>query len=530
MPLTVEQVLQDRKSRIETFLNVVSKDNEIVPFKLQRIQELQLASQSERHRDLELKPAQVGSTTLWVGDFLLDTMLNQNRTSLIVAYDENLAGRLLMKAKQLYRDIVRDINGKSIYWPELGRDSTNEMFFPELGSTLMIGSAGARNFGRGEPFHNILFSEVAFYKAAATTIGPALDRVSMKSGTVILESTPNGEEGDGAYFCEMYRLGKREEDAPFLSHFYPWWYHEEYALEFGSIYALARDRGNLDFDDEELELVKLHGLAESQIRWRRKKMSEKQLAYNQGEDRLLFGQEFPEDDETCFITTGDQAYDPYVIDKLYRNCFIPDKSHAGAMVWFEPEPGHEYDVTIDPSLGTGKAGNSKTVLHVWEFGYNEDGTEWGKHCARLSGNFTAGIATEKALVLADYYNGARIIPETNPPGIPIAYALVNANYRNLYYRENVISGHPTREVGWLTTPRTKPFMCEQLAYMLPYIETYDAEFVSQMRNMRYIGDRVVAHGPDDHHDAGAIAMACRRSHRRHTSAFVGTTRGWPDRR
>lgn len=524
--VTIEEVLMDRKSRIETFLNVVNKENDIVPFILNNIQELQLATQSERKRDLELKPAQVGSTTLWAADFLLDTMLNQNRTSIIVAYDENLASRLLLKAKQLYRDIVRDINGKAVYWPELGRDSTSEMFFPDLGSTLFIGSAGSYNFGRGEPIHNILFSEVAFYKNAPKTIGPAQDRVSMFSGTIILESTPNGEEGDGAFFCETYKAGRNNPDAFYQSHFYPWWFHDEYQLPQDSIYALSHDRGILEYNEEEQLLVDLHDLNEDQIRWRRKKMNEKQLAYGQGEDRLLFGQEYPEDDETCFITTGDQAYDPLVVEKLLRNCFIPDKSFEGAFVWFEPEPGHLYDVTIDPSLGTGRAGNSKTVLHVWEFGYYENGEEWGKLCARVSGNFTAGVATTKALGLAQHYNNARIIPETNPPGIPIAYALINANYPNLYYRQNVISGRDTSEVGWLTTPRTKPFMCEQLAFMLPRIITYDAEFCSQLRNMRYIGDRVVAHGPDDHHDAGAIAMACRRSRKPSNSGFIGTTRGW----
>lgn len=526
--ITFEQVLQDRKMRIETFLNVINKENELVPFNLNHIQDLQLSTQSERKRDLELKPAQVGSTTLWVGDFLLDTMNARNRTSIIVAYDEQLASRLLLKAKQLYRDLVRDINGRSVYWPELGRDSTTEMFFPELGSTLFIASAGSRNFGRGEPFHNVLFSEAAFYKDAVSMLNAMGDRISMRTGQIIIESTPNGQEGDGEFFYRMYKLGKTDPDAPYVSHFYSWWFHDEYRIPEGSIYALTNDRYNFDYTDEEQLLVDRHGLDIEQIRWRRKKIAEKSLSYSLGQDRELFGQEFPENDEECFLTTGDQAYDSYTLEQLYRKCYIPDKSFDGAMVWFEPEQGHLYDVTIDPSLGTGRVGNSKTVLHVWEFGEHENGEEWGKLCARLSGNFTAGVASQKALSLAAHWNNARIIPETNPPGIPIAYALVNANYPNVYYRENIINGKPTREIGWLTTPRTKPFMCEQLAYMLPKLEVYDSEFVAQCRNMRYEGDRVVAHGPDDHHDAGAIAMACRRSRRAQSLGYTGHTRsgGW----
>lgn len=524
--LTIEQVLQDRKMRIETFLNVMTKDNELVPFRLNRIQDLELSSQSELRRDLFLKPAQVGSTTFWVGDFLLDTMLNPARTSIIVAYDETIASRLLLKAKQLYRDIVREESGHYFPWPELGRDSTNEMFFPDLGSTLFIGSAGSYNFGRGEPIHNVLFSEVAFYKNAAKTIGPAQDRVSMKTGTIVLESTPNGEEGEGAFFCETYRQGRNNPDAFYQSHFFPWWFHDEYSLERGSIYALASDRYELEYSEEELNLINLHTLTEDQIRWRRKKMSEKQLLYQQGEDRALFGQEFPEDDETCFISTGDQAYDSVLIEKLYRSCFIPTDSYDGAMVWFPPEPGHYYDVTCDPSLGTGRMGNSKTVLHVWEFWEDDDGKEYGRHCARVSGNFNAEMASAKALSLAEHYNKARIVVETNPPGIPIAYML--QNYPYLYMREDIISGRPTKQIGWLTTPRTKPQMTQQLAFMLPRIITYDAEFVAQLRNMRYVDGRVVARGPDDHHDAGAIAMVCRRSRRSSSSGFIGTTKGWKD--
>jgi hypothetical protein len=196
------------------------------------------------------------------------------------------------------------------------------------------------------------------------------------------------------------------------------------------------------------------------------------------------------------------------------------------MIWFPPEPHHNYDVTIDPSLGTGKAGNSKTVIQVWEFGTNEDDSEWAKHCATASGYFTAEIAAAKAQSLANHYNKARIIVETNPPGIPIAYMI--QSYPYLYVREDIISGRRTTSIGWLTTPRTKPFMIAALAQMLPRLITYDINLVSQLRNMRYIGDRVIAVGPDDHHDAAAIAMACRRSRKMATSGFVGTTTSWPD--
>lgn len=527
---TLESILMDRVQRIETFMNVADKSSRIVPFRLNTIQELELTTQSEMKRDLFLKPAQVGSTTLWVADFLMDTMLNENRTSVILAHEEFISQRLLLKAQSLYSNLIRgdESGGPIMYWPELGRNSANEMFFPELHSTLYIGSARSYVFGRGEPIHNLLCSEVAFYQNATRTIGPAQDRVPMDGGCIVLESTPNGEEGEGAFFCQTYKAG-REGNSIYQPHFFRWFDHKEYYIPEGSPLALPQDRGILDMTEEEADLCARFSLDEGHIRWRRRKMLEKRQAYETGEDRLLFQQEFPEDDINCFLVAGDQAYDSNLVEQLAKKCFIPKgekSSYDGAMVWFPPEEGHSYDVTIDPSLGTGKAGNSKTVVQVWEFWNDEDSKEHARHCATSSGYFTAEIAAGKALSLADYYNKARIIIETNPPGIPIAVIL--QNYPYLYIREDVISGKRTTSIGWLTTPRTKPYMISEMVRMLPRLETYDYNLVSQFRNMRYIGNNVVAVGPDDHHDAAAIAMACRRSRRQSTSGFVGTTRGWKD--
>jgi hypothetical protein len=528
---TLESILFDRKKRIETLLNVANKSSEVVPMELNHIQDMMLATQSDMGRDLYLKPAQIGSTTLWVADFLLDCMLNVNRTAVILADNEKRAERLLLKAKSLYSNIVTsiNINGQiAPFYPiPLGRDSANEMFFPDLGSTLYIGSANSNAFGRGEPIHRLLCSEVAFYKNANGTISPAQDRVPMQGGMIVLESTPNGEEGDGAYFCQTYRAAK-EGNSIYSQHFYRWFDFEEYQLPYGSIYALPLDRGYLDFTEEEAELIEKYDLTEDQIRWRRRKMLEKRQAYETGEDRLLFQQEFPEDDDNCFIVAGDQVYSPVEVERLSRKCYIPDKTYSGALVWFEPEEGHKYDIICDPSLGTGKAGNSKTVIQVWEFPIDEFGNETPKHCATASGYFTAEVAAGKLLDLADHYNKARICVETNPPGIPIAYMI--QHYPFLYIREDIINGRMTNQIGWLTTPRTKPTMIAEMVRMLPKIETYDINFVSQLRNIRYINDRAIAVGPDDHHDTGAIAMVCRRTRRTTESGFVGTTRSWPNKR
>lgn len=533
---TFESVLMDRKARIETFCNIPDKNSKLVPFILNPIQDKELTEQSEGRRDIYLKPAQVGSTSLWACVFLMDTMLTPGRTTIFLANEDLISQRLLLKAKVIYKYLERtDGKGHEIYWPILTRDSADEMFFGDLQSTIYTGSAMGKVFGRSEPIHNLLASEIAFYPNASQTITPALDRIPMDGGMAVFESTPNGEEGPGAYFCNTYRRAK-EGKGIFKAHFYRWFDNPEYQIPYNSPYALLEDRFELDLTDEEIDLKELYSLTEEQIRWRRRKIDEKLQAAQMEGDRLLFQQEFPEDDLNCFLVAGDQAYDMMRVEYLAKNCFIPSQAHYldsnreisfnGFAIWFPPEPHHTYDVSIDPSLGTGRAGNSKTVIQVWEFWTDDDGREHAKHCATASGYFTAEVAAGKALSIADHYNKARIIVETNPPGIPIAVLI--QRYPHLYMRENLISGRHTREIGWLTTPRTKPFMISEMQRMLPVVETYDLNLVTQLRNMRYIGNLVVAVGPDDHHDAAAIAMACRRSALVGQSRFAGTTTGWPD--
>jgi hypothetical protein len=513
---SIEQMVLDHKWFIENCMTVESKDREQVPFKLNRIQSFQLAEQSDWHRDIYVKPAQVGSTTLWAAVFLHDTMTRRGSTSVIVAHEEFITQRLLNKVQALYDNLPPNLR------MPMHRSSAYEKTFPDVGSTIYIGTSRAYTFGRGEPIHNFLGSEVAFWPDAKRILDPTQDRVPMAGGTMILESTPNGEEGMGKYFHDTY-IGAKENKNIWKPHFYPWWYCEEYQLPEGSIYALPEDRlSPLILDEEEFDLCQHNNLNDDHIRWRRRKMKEKAHQIELGDSRILFHQEFPEDDVRCWIAVGDAAYDSLQVERLAQNCYIPDQSFDGWLQWYPYEEGRQYVLSIDPGMGK----DSKTVLHVWEFSLDEDGQEHAKHCATCSGYFAPEATAAKARAGADKYHIPLLVIETNPPGLPVAYML--QSYRNLYYRTDIVSGRRSKVIGWLTTPRTKPHMISEVMRMLPYLTSHDINFIGQLRNMRLVGDRIMPVGPDDHHDAGALAMACRPRWVTEDSGFAGTA-GWDEK-
>jgi hypothetical protein len=41
------------------------------------------------------------------------------------------------------------------------------------------------------------------------------------------------------------------------------------------------------------------------------------------------------------------------------------------------------------------------------------------------------------------------------------------------------------EYGWLTTPRTKPYLVKEVSRHLPTMECHDTKIVGQMRGVRY---------------------------------------------
>lgn len=493
-------ILKDRVRRIETLLEIEDKEKNLVPFKLRRIQKAMLVT--ETGRDVDVKPGQIGASSVFMGDYMLDTITVPGTVSVVISHEEFITQRLINKAQGYYDHLKERISTI----PRMHHKSSNLKTFPDIHSSFYVGSARAYVFGRGETIHNLLCDEYAFWEpdAVSRIMAPMMQRVPV-SGRIRVLSTPNGESND---FCDMYkaaREGKMIGKSIFAAHFYPWFWHEEYTLPWNSPYALPGDNTpTLDLTDEEQMLVTIHGLTHDQIRWRRRKIVEFESLRRSGETRILFSQEYPEDDESCFLATGNMAYDTDLLNEMAKKCYKAPLSYEGAYVWYPPEDGRKYVVSIDP----GVAKQSETVITAWLF-WETDGKEYAKHCASLSGLIMPEPAAILAKKLARYYNSALITWDAASQGLAVGVAM--KDYGNVYFREDVVSGRRSRVQGWLTTPKTKLYMYNQLSRMLPNLITHDINLISQLKNMRFDGAKLTHVGLDDYHDSAAIGIVCRDS-------------------
>jgi len=534
--LTQEQVdyartKEFRKALLESVVEIEDKDRQVVPFILNDIQCMMFEESTAR--DVYVKPSQVGATTLFMADFLLDCITKPGTTSVIISYDEFITGRLLRKADAIYLHLHNKIPNIPEYKHKSTFEKTFE-FVDKLGvrqgeSSFYISSAKGFAMPRGEPIHNLLLDELAFWPAgaAAKAFAAALQRVPLRADTKVRAlSTPNGEDND---FFELYMAAKEGKEfgkSVFKAHFYPWYIHAEYSLTQDSPFAPLGDDHYLltNLTSEETTLLtRFEQLgtseleAHNKLRWRRYKIMEMMSLKRSGDTALLFGQEYPEDDVTCFQVAGDQWYDPDQVNALAKECFEAPIHRDFMDIWEMPEEGERYLVTVDP--GEGK--KSMSVACAWK----PLGVKL-KHCATLAGLYNQKEMGEKVKAFASFYNEAKLAPED-----ALGFIGYISDYPELYYRTDPDTGQvSTKYVGWLTTPKTKPYMCNEVARLLPDLECNDIRIIEQLRNIKEIqsGMRKIpaSIGADDFFMALALAAVCRESEPI-GRGFVGA-KGWSD--
>jgi len=397
-------------------------------------------------------------------------------------------------------------------------------------SSIYIASSRSKTAGRAETIHHALFDEPAFYvpQAVENIIAPALARIPPE-GTCDVFSTPNGEEN---WFHDTYEAAKNGQNE-FTAHFFPWWLHLEYQIGMDDprlrmLPEINKPEFKLQTDEE--RLMHLHGLSWKQIRWRRWMNKRMDSLRRKGELRTLFSQEFPEDDTSCFLATGDMYYQEEAIDRLYASCYDAPIKWESTHVWYPPEEGWYYLVVIDPS----QAKFTQSAITVLGFKrLPESNNIQVKWCARDSGWHETEKEYEIACRLSDKYGRALMVWEANGHGL--AFTLLAKNRRPIYFRTDLIDGIPTQMPGWYTSGGkggTKDYMMGLVRREISDLICHDRELVTQLTNFRTIDGKLEIVGMDDVHDTLAIGLAAHNPNppKRGKIGQTGYNQSWGRRR
>lgn len=484
-------VLQiDKIKTIEELLYIDNKEGIVVPFSGNRMQ--RYYQKHKTNRNIVLKHRQGGFSSFILADMFIDCITVPHSICAVVSHEGRATQRLLDRVHFYYKAMDEPK-------PQTGAESRSEITFPELHSSIYIGTAGSRAFGRGDTIRKALLSELAHYEDGERILTGVEDAVPL-TGELIIECSPLGE--DNVFYSRWVKA--REGRSPYKPFFFPWWWTEEYQIPRDPpsyINILPEDRGELTYTGEELELIERHAppckycpsecgehFTEAQIRWRRWKIAEK---------GGLFFQEFPEDEVSCFLTVGDPVFDPYILTSLAQNCYEGEYHTQGWTFWKPPEEKMRYTIGADTSAGAPGGSYSAAIV------LNDRWEVCATFMGRLEPHVFAGILKE----LGIWYNRAEIAVERNFTG----YAVLGhmKDYPNLYHQRDFVTGKVTTQIGWWTNDQTKEYMRTRLKDKLPQLKLWDVNLVRQMRGYRYIKFRPTAQTFDDLVIALMIAVAVK---------------------
>lgn len=436
------------------------------------------------------------NSTLILALFLQDTIACPNTVSIIVCHTQKDSAALFERSRFMLESIPEPLR------PRIKYSNRLELYFDKINSTLTIGSAETRDFGRGRTINNLHLSEVSSPSFTEDFLIGLLESVP-RSGRIVMESTARGEGGP---FYEYY-IGAKNPFRPqrrvkneYFAHYFVWHDHKEYRINDLSEGQKSEILATLD--EEELSLIERFGLCVEQLAWRREKK------FRMG---AKFVQEYPEDDdEEVFLKSGSPVFDNVKLSKRDKELVeqFPAEIWLGGdlYIYKMAQPGARYVIGADPAEGDPHSDFSAAmVTRTFPLPMEQVGL--------LVGRWTPDIFSEKIWKLGRAYNNALLAVERNNHGHAVLLNLTNGIVRRekVAYPPypNVYVG-PDRKIGWLTSNLSKPQMIDLLdrAMRMDEIVLNSKRFIEQAKRFSYLAKMKIggSQTPDDIVMAQAISL------------------------
>lgn len=415
------QEFTDPRWRLNHLYSIVDKQGNRVRFTENAIQARINAHPAKRKRIL--KARQFGVSTNGILKLFDHTIWKRNVTCGIIAHEQGSIEKLFRIVNRAYKALPQEL--KPVL--DRGGGSKYEMYFPEINSRIYCDLEI-----RGDTIHRLHVSEAAFIKDPHKLVS-TLQAVPL-NGLVEIETTPNGI---GNHFYEDWMSpGMGYENL-----FFPWYLHHEYRIE----------TPQLEWTDDERDLAaKAKRLFQVEI-------DDEQIAFRrlkQAELKSLFAQEYPEDDQSCFLSSGAAAMNLVLVRELYESAPKPirveERQGAVVRIYEEYKRDDPYVAGADTAEGIGKDASTGAV-------YNRK----TRKCAATIWSDSlkpSDFAKQLDALCREYTTGGRSHPklgvERNNHGHTVLQVLEETcHYPNLYE-------HTDERLGWKTDMATRPILID----------------------------------------------------------------------
>lgn len=469
--------------------NIRTKDRGIVKWHPSEAQ-LRILLDTKTGADIILKARQLGVSTMTVLEFLSYFLFVDGFNGIIISEDEHKAKRLLQIAwlaldmlPEKYKLPMKYGRDRYLVSEAPIYDKQGKRIGGGRGSSLYIGSAGNFTLGRGDTFHAVHMSELAFWpseadKDAETILSGLEESVPDRPGAILrIESTANGH---GNVFHQRWVQSARKLGR-YRGIFFPWWFSLD------DEYRKPCAEGFGELTDDELALRDMawrkykFKLTNEHFQWRRDKIVAK---------GKLFWQEYAEDADTCFLATGTSVFADImdVLEQVRRRLeteepiFIRERHEVECKYWKGARAGHQYAISVDMAEGE-KSTSDFNALIVSDV---TDGK--AEEVVTAKARCSAPIFSQVVMELATEFNGALVAVERASKGYSVIDTLLQNqdnltyDYRVYYHEEfDKEAGKVVKIPGWRPSRSSREVAVQRFGEDVKVgdYKSHDAEVIGQ---------------------------------------------------
>lgn len=376
---TLHRLRTDFEFYARNTLKIRSKSGAISPLVLNEAQQYihkqleQQLAETGQIRALILKGRQQGCSTYVEARYYWKVTHRRGVQAYILTHEAEASKNLFAMAKRYHENYPEELRRHT------AASNAKELLFDLLDSGYKVGTAGNEGAGRSNTAQYFHGSEVAYWDHAESHMAGAIQAVPDAPGTeIILESTSAGATGLFYSMCQSALKG----EGKYRLIFVPWFWQSEY-----------RSTTTPDFTStaEETDYAKTYGLDDSQLQWRRDKISELFGISN-------FRREYPATPEEAFLADAEGAL--WSRELIEHNRVTMPNCDMTRIV-----------VAIDPAV-TSNAASDETGIVVAGLGTDEH----GYILEDISGKYSPAEWASKAVQAYYKWDANQIIGEVNQGG------------------------------------------------------------------------------------------------------------------
>ena len=365
------------------------------------------------------------------------------------------------------------------------RETRQLTFHPRQGGKMRVLSAEAGTVGVGQSPDSFHASECAFWADFAGSmflIWPSL--MNRDHALAIFECTPWEANSDWHHHCLEAKQGIGRHCYAFA----PFWD--------GVLNQRTWDKNN-SLSNEEVNLLNQYGkdgLTKDHLAFRRLIMDTDVKIRRNPE---LFRVFYPFDDISCWISASNSAIPASALEKHKNSPDLVDwKPSLGYQEYEAPEPDAMYDLGADPCGHAARDHASFQVLKCYDGEWTQVAT-YAEHSEPI-------VFTKKIIEIAQRYNKATVVVESNGVGQSVIALLRDWDYHNLFYEKMKRPGFTTTSksldqcLGWL------------IDGLLDELVLRDKNLIEQL--MSYKNDKRIEENPNSEIMRGTASRKRRERH------------------